>query len=320
MSTRPRSRPSRSPRPSQRRPATRRLSSTPQRRRRLGCWSLLGLLLLVGCLGALLLSAAASIKAPVNVLILGIDRRPDQGDVSHTDTMLLLRVDSRRPGVKLLSIPRDLWVTIPGQGEGRINTAHFIGEVVEAGGGPELAADTVSLNFDLTVHRTLRLDFDDFRTLIDAAGGIDVDVPYPIVDTAYPTQDYGTITIRIPAGRQHMDSETALRYARTRHGSSDFERAARQQQILVALGKKLSSPPSWWRLPEVYGALRGAVDTDLSFLDLVQLGLTLARVGAGGIELTVIDQTMTTPFVTAQGSAVLLPRWELIEPAVAGWR
>jgi LCP family protein required for cell wall assembly len=282
--------------------------------------SLFGLLLLVCCLGALLLSAAASIKAPVNLLILGIDRRPDQGDVSHTDTMLLVRVDSRRPSIKLLSIPRDLWVTIPGQGEGRINTAHFIGEVIKAGTGPKLAAETVNLNFDLKVHRTLRLDFDDFRTVIDAAGGIDVDVPYTIVDTAYPTEDYGTTTIRIPAGRQHMDGETALRYARTRHGSSDFERAARQQQILVALGKKLSSPLNWWRLPGVYGALRRAVDTDLSFVDLVQLSLTLARVGAGGIEHTVIDQNMTTPFVTAQGSAVLLPRWDLINPVVEGWR
>lgn len=306
-------------RPSQRRPTTRRLS-TARRRRRLGCWSFLGLLLLACCLVGCLFSALVSIQAPVNILILGIDRRPDQGDVSHTDTMLLVRVDSRQPSLKLLSIPRDLWVTIPGQGEGRINSAHFIGEALDPGLGPGLAAGTVNLNFDVTVHHTLRLDFEDFDAVIDAAGGIDVDVPYPIVDTAYPTDDYGTITIEIPAGRQHMNGETALRYARTRHGSSDFERAARQQQILMALGKKLSSPGGWWRLPQVYGALRRSVDTDLSLLDFTQLAITLARVGAGGIKPTVIDQNMTTPFITYQGANVLLPRWELIEPVLEEWR
>lgn len=296
---------------------TRRLEN--KRRSRLSGWSVLGLLLILGCILGFAGCAAAWVRPPMNLLILGVDRRPGESSANHTDTLLLLRVDSRKPSIKLLSIPRDLWVSVPGYGENRINTAYFFGEIERPGDGLNLAAKTIEANFDVPVHHTLRLDFQSFKSVIDAAGGIYVDVPYAIVDTAYPTDDYGVITIQIPAGRQHMDGETALRYARTRHGSSDFARAARQQQVLVALGERLASPASWFRLPKVNSALRQAFGSDLSSSDLLQLGVTLARVGAEGIEHNVIDENMTTPFMTAQGAAVLLPQWEKINPLVGGW-
>ncbi len=256
---------------------------------------------------------------PLNVLVLGIDRRPGEGDAVRTDTILLLHADPGGGRLVMLSIPRDLWVNIPGHGEGRINTAHVYGELEAPGGGPQQAAETVSHNFGVSVDHTLRLDFDAFRLVIDAAGGIEIEAPEAIVDDAYPTEDYGVIRIEIPAGWQHMDGERALQYARSRHGSSDFDRAARQQQIFVALAKKLTSPDGWPLIPGVYRAFQNAVETDMGLHDLSRLALAWQRAGEGGVKQIVIDRDMTTPFQTADGAAVLLPRWELITPLVQSW-
>src|SRR5437763_8132338 len=113
------------------------------------------------------------------------------------------------------------------------------------------------------------------RDIVDAVGGVDITVSQPIHDDAYPTDDYGIITVDIPAGRQHMDGETALRYARTRHQDSDFGRVARQQQVLVALRSKMLQPQGWWRWPGVLAAVQRTTQTDLGPLDLAALGLSL---------------------------------------------
>ena len=287
----------------------------PRRRWRLRLF-LASSLALIACLAGLLIYGLLLFRSATNVLVLGIDRRPNEGYTVRTDTMLLVRADPSNRQLVLLSIPRDLWVTIPGRGEERINAAHVYGELEAPGQGPARAAETVSLNFEIPVPHTLRLDFDAFRSVIDAAGGIEIDVPATIVDNAYPTDDYGTTRIEIQAGLQHMDGETALRYARTRHASNDFERAARQQQVFVALARKLSSPTGWLRVPQVLQAFQSVVDTDLSIHDLLRLLLAWQRAGGDSIAKIVIDQTMTTSFRTAQGAQVLLPRWELILPLV----
>jgi LCP family protein required for cell wall assembly len=285
-------------------------------RSRVGCLvPVLALILVIGFSG-LLAYGLLMAQPPTNILILGIDRRPNQGYTVRTDTLMLLHTNFAEGRLALLSIPRDLWVTIPGRGKARINSAHVYGELDVPGNGPARAAETVSYNFGLPVHHTLRLDFDAFRQVIDAAGGIEIDVPAPVIDNAYPTENYGTMRIHIPAGLQHMDGETALRYARSRHGSSDFDRAARQQQILVALKQKLASPSGLLLAPRVYSALQNAVQTDLSLRDTVRLALAWQRAGEDGQERIVIDRTLTSPFRTAQGAAVLLPRWELIRPLV----
>jgi LCP family protein required for cell wall assembly len=252
----------------------------------------------------------------LNVLILGLDRRPGQSAVVRSDTMILMTADPAAPRLALLSIPRDLYVDIPGYGANRINTAHLWGESGVEGGGPALAVQTVAGNLNVAVDRYVRVDFDGFRAVVDAAGGIDVVVAEPIVDPAYPTDDYGTMRIEIAAGAQHMDGETALRYARSRHSSSDFDRAQRQQQIISALGRQMLRPRTWPRLPAVYLALTGKVDTDLTPRDLLLLAFTLWRTGPDGIERYAIDRDMTQPWTTSGGGAVLLPRWEAINPLV----
>jgi LCP family protein required for cell wall assembly len=251
-----------------------------------------------------------------NILILGLDRRPEQGYTVRSDVVMLMTAYPPSPRLAVLSIPRDLYVDIPGHSSGRINTAHFWGEREREGGGPALAMETVVGSFDVPVHGYVRLDFDGFRAIVDAVGGIDVVVEEGIVDDAYPTDDYGTTRIEIPAGLQHMDGETALRYVRSRHGSSDFDRAARQQQVLVALTQRLSNPVTWPRLSAAVWALVDNVDTNVGLGRLIQLVITGLRVGADGIEHHVIDHDMTRPWTTPTGGAVLLPSWEAIDPLV----
>lgn len=277
-----------------------------------GCLSsLLALLALLAVLvtAAVTCSILLAPAAPRTLLVLGLDRRPGETGPVRSDTMLLITVRPDVPQVALLSIPRDLYIGVPGHGQSRINTAHFFG-------GPALATETVALNFGVPIDRWARLDFNGFRAIVDAAGGVDIDVPRRIVDNAYPTEDYGVMRVEFPAGVQHMDGETALRYVRTRHGSNDFDRAARQQQVVLALIGQLLQPSAWPRWPAVAQAFIQSVETNLQPWDILALLPTLVRVGPEGIRHIVINAEMTTPFTTPSGGQVLLPRWERIRPLV----
>ncbi len=279
---------------------------------------MLALSLVCVCLGmaSFGLWQSSSSQGRLNVLVLGLDRRPGQGYVVRSDTMMLVTVNPLGPRIGLLSIPRDLYVDIPGYATNRINTAHFWGENEGAGRGPVLAKQTVEHNFGVPVHRFVRVDFDGFRAVVDAVGGVDILVEEPVVDNAYPTEDHGVIRIEILPGLQHMDGETALQYARSRHGSSDFDRASRQQQVLVALVRRVLNPVVWPRLPALYAALVDHIDADVRVWDLVPLAATLFRVGPDGIEYHVVGRDMTSPWTTPSGGAVLLPQWERITPMI----
>ncbi len=174
----------------------------------------------------------------VNLLLLGADKRPDE-TIYRTDTLIVVTLDPATKTAGMLSIPRDLWVPIPGYGESRINQAFVLGEVKKyPGGGPALAMRTVQEFLGVPIHGYVLVDFDGLRKLIDQIGGIDVMVEKPIDDTQYPTDDYGYQEVHIPAGLVHMDGDLALKYARVRHGSSDIDRGRRQQQVLMAARDK----------------------------------------------------------------------------------
>ncbi len=273
-------------------------------------------------LGGLLgLAAAAAVivlfpPPRTNVLILGVDRRPGETMVSRTDTLILATFHASRRYVGLLSIPRDLYLTLPGGSTGRINTAHFAGEAAQRGGGPAAAMQTVRSNFGLDVHRYARIDFEGFVGIVDAVGGIYLDVPRPLIDYAFPTDDYGITTVEFQSGPQWMDGQRALSYARIRHGSSDFKRAERQQLVLRALLARLAWPDAWVRLPAAALAARGAIDTDLTPIEVVRLAAIVVLAGADGLDQRVIDENLTQSFITDNGASVLLPRWERINPVL----
>ncbi|MFQ5625748.1 MAG: LCP family protein [Methyloligellaceae bacterium] len=297
-------------------------SAAPRRRALRGCtefvrWYIIGLVLW-GALGsgALLAVAVLVQPDPANILILGLDRRPGESLISRSDTMILARVDPAGPAINLLSIPRDLWVTLPDGGPNRINTAHRFAELNDAGSGPAAAMQTVAANFGVSVDHYVRIDFEGFVRIIDAMGGITINVENNFVDYQYPTYDNGTMVVSFEAGVQHMDGERALQYARIRHGSSDFVRAARQQQIVAAVARRVLQPGAWLRLPALVGAFSTAVDTDMGFLEAVRFAPTLVRVGPDAITRWVIEGEMVQPYKTPGGAAVQLPVWEQIDPVL----
>jgi polyisoprenyl-teichoic acid--peptidoglycan teichoic acid transferase len=273
-----------------------------------GAFTFLGrlVLLVVVAIGALLAAALLLTPPAESILILGSDARPDEvrrGQVGRTDTLLLLVADRATPRLAMVGIPRDLWVSIPGHGQERINVAY-------QAGGSSTAKQTVSNVLGQRVDRYLVIGLQGVREVVDALGGIDINVPQAIRDDQYPTDDYGVISINIPAGPQHMDGETALQYARTRHQDSDFGRIGRQQQVLGAVRSALMNPVNWPRLPAVALAMQRTVSTDMSPLDMVAVAAAVLR-NPGEPDRLVLDGTYVTPAVGEAGAAILEPRSNL---------
>ncbi|MBK9053287.1 MAG: LCP family protein [Chloroflexi bacterium] len=178
----------------------------------------------------------------VTVLVMGIDRRPGEAFISRTDTMIVMSMNPADNSAVMLSIPRDLYVQIPGFGRNRINTAFVFGsQGNNPAAGAELAMQTVEYNLGIPIDHYLMVDFSAVVRGVDALGGIDVDVPFEIYDPTFPDMNYGFDPLYIPAGRQHFDGLTALKYARTRHVDNDFGRANRQQQVILAVRSKIVS-------------------------------------------------------------------------------
>jgi len=254
-------------------------------------------------------------KERINVLLLGLDQRPDEKDQpTRSDTMIVLTLDPATKTAGMLSIPRDLWVAIPGLEkwgitEDRINTAHFYGEKFNLpGGGPALAKRTVTLNFGIPIHYYARVDFQGFENIINTLGGVTVDVERPIVDNEYPDNNYGVMRVYIPAGLQHMDGKTALQYVRSRHSENDIGRARRQQRLLAAVREQALQLNLLPKLPALLRAFQDMVKTDLPAQDIVRLAQLAAQVDVRNIQSRVLDETMIVPYITPEGADVLLPK------------
>ncbi len=272
----------------------------PRRPRRPAGWWLPAAL--VGAMVGLLAGAYLFAPLRTNVLLLGIDSRAGEGAVSRTDTMVLTTFQPGEPYVGMLSIPRDLWITLPDGQQNRINTAHFFAESSSPGTGPTAAMQTVRQNFGVHVHAYVRLDFGAVRDFVDGLGGVELDLPEPM--SGYP------------AGRSTLDGAQALAFVRDRAGSDDFARMARGQLFLRAVLRQLSEPVAWPRLPRAAAALAGSVRTDVPFWLWPRLGMALLRVGPDGIDARVIDRQMVSGFTTPAGAQVLTPDWSTINPVL----
>ena len=243
-----------------------------------------------------------------NVLLLGVDQRPceESGNISRTDTMILVSLDPETKSASMLSFPRDLWVNIPTVGPNRLNAAHFFGDAYAyPGGGPALIKRTIQENFYVPVHYYVRINFDGFRRVVDTLDGIELVVEEPIWDDHYPTDDCQYQTVQFDVGTHQVDGEQALMYARSRHYSSDFDRARRQQQVIFAIYDKTMSLTTLPRLPELWAAKGEAVQTDLSFLESMKLARLGTQIDRENIRHGVIDESMTVNITTDKGWQVL---------------
>ena len=212
-------------------------------------------------------------KDPFNILLLGIDPRPTDVDPPRSDTMIVVHVDPATQQVTMMSIPRDLWVTIPGYGQDKINAAYPYGELNPGAVpgnctqycGATLAQQTVEANFGITINYFVTVDFEGFRKIVDTVGGIVIDVPAPIKDDQYPAENLGMKRILFKTGLQRMNGEQALQYARTRHDDNDIARGNRQQQVLLAIRQQAVSRDLIFNIDTLLADAGSTVRTDLNF-------------------------------------------------------
>jgi LCP family protein required for cell wall assembly len=221
-----------------------------------------------------------------NILLLGTDHsengQPGRSTDDHSDSLMLLHTDPKSHRLVFLSLPRDLRVEIPGYGSSKINAAMQIG-------GPKLAIRTVEQFTGLPVNHVVVVDFGSFVSLIDAVGGIDVNVPEPILsdrfDCPYAASRCSSWQgWRFHKGNTHMSGHMALIYSRVRinrlnPGDSDISRGVHQQQVMQATLSKLASAGTFFRLPFSGGDLMKPLSTDLSTNDFVQLAWLKLRAG-----------------------------------------
>lgn len=279
--------------------------SPPAPRRRMGgccgclIWPLLGL---VGLFFFFLFYLLAPLR--INVLAFGIDNRPEENStVGRSDTMILMSVNPLQPDVRMLSIPRDLWVNIPDVGENRINTAHFFAEASQEGSGPAALLETVNVNFDINVPYYMRVRFDAFQGIVDAMNGV----------TLTLENDMGGL----PAGTHHLDGAQALAFVRDRSGTDDFFRMNQALVMVQAIIRQLLTLEALPRWPAVIAAGLASIDTNLPVWQWPRLGFALVRAMVfNGIDSRTISREMTTPFITEGGADVLLPDWTQIQPLV----
>lgn len=246
------------------------------------------------------------------LLLVGLDRR-QPSEHSRSDVIMLLSIERKSRSLSLLSIPRDLWVNIPNYGWYRINAAYFFGEVYEANGA-ELARRTVESVFGVPVHAVAAVDFTGFTALVNAFGGVDVLVAKTLIDNLYPTVDYGYTRIVIPAGLQHMDGDTALIYARTRHPDNDFKRMGRQQNLITSARTGLFSDEMIVTFPLLLERFNEIIETDLTVAEQLILLRDLYLLSDVPVNARVIEPPLVYNYVTEGGAQVLLPNWELVRP------
>lgn len=246
----------------------------------------------------------------INILIIGIRGADDPHGGLLSDLLVLVSIDKKKEEVSLVSIPRDLYVEIPGlERRERINYAYAYGEQKERGGGgvglsKKVVAEVTGVYIDYAVS----VDFTAFERVIDELGGIDVYVPQ---DFHEPTQ-WG-YPFSVPKGWNHMNSETALYYVRSRFSSSDFDRARREQEVLVAIKNKalslnvLANPVKIYNFLDIVG---NHVFTDIDSGDLKNLVQFASHFEPKEIKRKVLDTSpegLLYPTTTEKGAYILLP-------------
>lgn len=248
----------------------------------------------------------------VNILLMGLDGFSNQGRLRRADSLIVASIDPATNTAALISIPRDLYVTInspKGAIRNRINTAYVWGEMYNyPGGGPALQMRTVSEALGLPIHHYIELYFDGFAKLIVAIGGVDIDVQQALNDPHTGAT--------FSAGMQHMDGWRALEFARSRYSTSDFSRGRRQQQIILAAVDKMTKTDILPKLPAVLPVIGGAFRSDMSIPDLMALASLGYKIDRSKIKMAQIDETMCQNWRAPDGAAVLLPTLDRIKQMV----
>jgi LCP family protein required for cell wall assembly len=234
-------------------------------------------------------------KDRINVLLLGMGG-PGHDGPFLTDTIILSGMQPSTKRIAMISIPRDLGVDIPGHGYKKINYANAAGEAQKQNYGATFATQIIEDTFDIDIHYYIRIDFTAFEKIIDEIGGITVDIKRSFTDEQYPDSNHGVQTISFEKGVTKMNGETALKYARSRHGNngegSDFARAERQQKVLTALKEKILSFGTLANPVKIYNIIQTLsehITTNMEFADIIALLRLGKELNTGNIITKVLD-------------------------------
>ncbi len=241
-------------------------------------------------------------EQPLTFLILGVDRRGEE--VPRSDAIIVVNIHPVERRATLISVPRDLYVDIAGHGVMRINQTFVRG-------GAQLTRQAVAAVLGLPVDYVVKLEFDGFERIIDTLGGVEIELAQPLYDPYYPDDADGYKPLLIPAGRQRLNGEQALGYARSRltDPEADFGRIKRQQQLLLALRDQFLTADVLPRLPALVQQLSDAVTTDFPLTKvpaLAQLGMSIPADRITRLAIN-YDQGLVRSTITATGAEVLIP-------------
>lgn len=227
--------------------------------------------------------------------------------------MILLTLDPLNNTAGMMSIPRDLWVSIPGFDNGRINTAYFLGEAYQMpGGGPGLAVQTVEQLLGVEINYYAQVDFGAFTHFIDELGGVKIDVPRKIkIDPIVGDP------VKLKSGRQVLNGELSLAYARARNTrGGDLDRSVRQQQVVLGIRERLLDPSNLSRLiknaPALYTEIAAGVQTNMTLDELIKLAVMAQTVPEEHISRQTISPQEVIFAESPDGQSVLVPLPEKI--------
>ena len=217
-------------------------------------------------------------KDKSTIMIMGVDQRED--DVGRSDTLMVTMIDPKKNKAALLSVPRDTRVKIKGHGYDKINAAY-------AYGGHKLSESTVEDLLGVRIDHYIIINTHSFQRIIDALGGIDINVEKRMYYED-PWDDDGGLLIDLKPGMQHMDGKTAVTYVRYRDEEGDIGRIERQQKFMKAVMEKITSPAIITRLPSVIKEVMDSIETDLSFRQRLEFAGTLKEAQKNGLKTDMV--------------------------------
>jgi LCP family protein required for cell wall assembly len=258
----------------------------------------------------------------INIILLGNDVATAQG--GRTDSLILVSINRETETATMLSLPRDLFVVIPGWQMTRINLALPHGHGVNyPGGGGGLIKDTIEYNLGLPVDYYARIGFNGFKEAVDAVGGIEMVVNCSLTDWRLispeldPEVEENWEQFTLPPGVHEMDGDLALWYARSRRSTNDFERGLRQQRILQAIFNQSLDADLLAELPDLWQAYQANIETDMDLPLLLELAVMAPAIAENGIRhLTLPLAALQGWREPATGGAVQLLQWEAAEPTL----
>ena len=216
-----------------------------------------------------------------NIIVMGVDERPEEYDVGRSDTLFVVMFDTNKKAASLLSVPRDTRVRIKGHGWDKINHAY-------AYGGRELTQKTTEELLGIKINNYVMVDFKGFVGLVDAIGGVDINVE----KNMYYYDEWDGFKIDLKKGMQHMDGKTAIQYVRYRDEEGDIGRIRRQQHFMLAVYDRITSANMLLHIPGLAKQLTNMVKTDLPLSDMVDLGRALhAMVKSKGLAMATVPGT-----------------------------